>query len=72
MPLYVVIAFSWEFTTGLILRQFDACPWDYSHYPYNFMGLITLEYAPGWLFLAFLQVCRYKTDERFKNVLVIL
>ena len=54
-PLYVLIAYSWEFTCGFILRKFNACPWDYSHYTYNFMGLITLEYAPGWLFLAFCQ-----------------
>ena len=53
--LYLGIAYSWEFIFGLILRQFDACPWDYSHYKYNFMGLITLEYAPGWLVLCFLQ-----------------
>ena len=55
MPLYLCICYSWEFSTGIILRQFDACPWDYSHYPYNFMGLITLEYAPGWLFLSWVQ-----------------
>lgn len=51
LPLYVCIAYAWEFCWGLVLRQFDACSWDYSHYPYNFMGLITLEYAPGWLIL---------------------
>lgn len=55
MPLYVLIAFSWEFTTGLLLRQFNACPWDYSHYKFNIMGVITMEYAPGWLFLSYLQ-----------------
>ena len=55
MPLYLLITYSWEFTTGMILRQFNACPWDYSNYRYNFMGLITLEYAPGWLFLSFMQ-----------------
>ena len=55
MPLYMCILYSWEFTTGFILRQFNACPWDYSHYTYNFMGLITLEYAPGWLILCALQ-----------------
>ena len=55
MPLYVCIAYFWEFSCGMLLRQFDACPWDYSHYNYNVMGLITLEYAPGWLFLAWCQ-----------------
>lgn len=55
MPLYLLICYSWEFTMGFILRLFDACPWDYSHYAYNFKGLITLEYAPGWLFLCYMQ-----------------
>eukprot|EP00111_Clytia_hemisphaerica_P010300 TCONS_00030132-protein len=47
--IYVVFAFSWEYTTGLMLRQFNACPWDYSHKPYNLHGLITLDYAPLWI-----------------------
>ncbi|KRX41855.1 Transmembrane -like protein [Trichinella murrelli] len=34
--------------TGLLLRQFDACPWDYGHYPGQFMGLVTVVYAPFW------------------------
>ncbi|KRY28423.1 Transmembrane protein [Trichinella spiralis] len=36
------------FSTGLLLRQFDACPWDYGHYPGQFMGLVTVVYAPFW------------------------
>ena len=54
-PIYLIIVYCWEFSTGLLLRQFNACPWDYSHYPYNLMGLITLLYAPGWLFLGLVQ-----------------
>ena len=53
MPIYLIIAFLWELMWGLALRQIDACPWDYSHYTYNFWELITLEYAPGWLLLSF-------------------
>ena len=56
MPLYLCICYLWEFTWGSILRLFDACPWDYSHYDYNYKGLITLEYAPGWLVLSWIQV----------------
>lgn len=55
LPLYLCILYTWEFMFGLILRQFDACSWDYSHYPYNLMGLITLVYAPGWLVLCVYQ-----------------
>ncbi|KRX89277.1 Transmembrane protein [Trichinella pseudospiralis] len=58
---YLIWAYIWEFrqafffenkiqifSTGLLLRQFDACPWDYGHYPGQFMGLITVVYAPFW------------------------
>lgn len=47
--IYLVVLYSWEFSCGLVLRQFDACSWDYSHYQFNIMGLITLEYAIFWL-----------------------
>ena len=47
--IYVKWTYFWEFVTGLILRQFNACPWDYRGYTYfNIMGLITLDYAPLW------------------------
>ncbi|XP_043918993.1 transmembrane protein 229B-like [Protopterus annectens] len=46
--LYTLWAYAWEFSTGFILRQFNACPWDYSSFDYDFMGLITLEYAIPW------------------------
>lgn len=55
LPVYVCIIYTWEFTWGLVLRQFDACSWDYSHYPHNFMGLITLVYLPGWICLSLYQ-----------------
>ena len=52
--LYVIWIYLWEFSTGLILRQFDACPWDYSPFDFDFFGLITLEYAPAWFIGALL------------------
>ncbi|XP_022081318.1 transmembrane protein 229B-like [Acanthaster planci] len=48
IALYVCVAYTWELCSGLLLRQFDACSWDYSDHAYNFMGLITLAYAPCW------------------------
>ncbi len=46
---YVCWTYTWEFTTGLILRQINACPWNYSSYTrFNLFGLITLDYAPLW------------------------
>jgi len=47
---YVLWTYTWELCTGLILRQFNACPWDYTAFSYNFMGLITFEYFPAWFF----------------------
>ncbi|KAK3584878.1 hypothetical protein CHS0354_023463 [Potamilus streckersoni] len=55
LPLYLLVLYLWEFTWGLTLRQFGACSWDYSHYKYNLMGLVTLEYAPAWLILCYFQ-----------------
>ncbi|KAM6895688.1 transmembrane protein 229A [Xenentodon cancila] len=55
LPIYICFIYTWEFTWGLVLRQFDACSWDYSHYPHNFMGLITLLYLPGWVCLSLYQ-----------------
>ena len=48
--LYVLLAYAWEFSVGALLSYFDACPWDYTAFDYDVMGLITLEYAPGWFF----------------------
>lgn len=46
---YLAWTYVWEFSTGLLLRQFNACPWDYNGYTYfNVMGLITFDYAPLW------------------------
>jgi len=55
LPLYVAAIYAWELSWGLVLRRFDACSWDYSHYPLNFMGLVTLVYLPGWLGLTLYQ-----------------
>lgn len=55
LPIYVCFIYAWEFSWGLLLRQFGACSWDYSHYPHNFMGLITLLYLPGWVCLSLYQ-----------------
>ncbi|MGH0114926.1 UNVERIFIED_CONTAM: hypothetical protein FKN15_065850 [Acipenser sinensis] len=48
--LYTLWTFVWEFSTGYLLRHFNACPWDYSSFDYSFMGLVTLEYAVPWFF----------------------
>lgn len=52
--IYTLWTYLWEFGTGFLLRQFNACPWDYSEFRYNFMGLITLEYAVPWFCASFI------------------
>lgn len=46
--IYTAWSYSWEFSTGYVLKQFNACPWDYTPFDGDFMGLVTLEYAPLW------------------------
>lgn len=48
-PVYVLSVYAWELTCGLVLDCFGARGWDYSQFSYNFLGIITLEYAPLWL-----------------------
>ncbi|KAE8616003.1 hypothetical protein XENTR_v10008688 [Xenopus tropicalis] len=55
LPVYIAFVYTWEFVWGLGLRSCNACSWDYSYYPLNFMGLVTLMYLPGWVFLSFYQ-----------------
>ncbi|XP_008152290.2 transmembrane protein 229A [Eptesicus fuscus] len=55
VPIYVIFIYLWELSWGLGLRACGACSWDYSHYPLNFLGLITLMYLPGWIFLCVYQ-----------------
>ncbi|XP_062617545.1 transmembrane protein 229B-like [Saccostrea cucullata] len=46
--IYTIWTYLWEFSTGFVLKQFGACPWDYTPFHGDFMGIITLEYAPLW------------------------
>ncbi|KAE8585879.1 hypothetical protein XENTR_v10021491 [Xenopus tropicalis] len=46
--LYTLWAYLCELSSGSILKGLGACPWDYSHFRYNYQGLVTLEYAPFW------------------------
>ncbi|XP_018413260.1 PREDICTED: transmembrane protein 229A [Nanorana parkeri] len=68
LPVYIAFVYTWEFCWGLGLRTWDACSWDYSHYPLNFMGLVTLMYLPGWVFLSFYQDLLSKVLVRIRYV----
>ncbi|MCJ8730787.1 hypothetical protein PDJAM_G00188360 [Pangasius djambal] len=54
LTVYTLFIYLWEFSWGVLLRLLEACPWDYSHFKYNLMGLVTLEYAVPWAMAALL------------------
>lgn len=37
-----------EYTSGLLLKRHNACPWDYSKAKLNYKGVIRLDYVPCW------------------------
>lgn len=46
---YLLGIWAIEFITGWLIRKLTGkCPWDYSYFPCNFQGIVTLEYAPVW------------------------
>ncbi|KAM8972077.1 transmembrane protein 229A [Pelodytes ibericus] len=68
LPVYILFVYTWEFIWGVGLRTGNACSWDYSHYPLNFKGLVTLMYLPGWVFLSFYQDLLSKLMLRIRYV----
>lgn len=48
---YTFCIFITEYTAGLILKKYKACPWDYSKAKLNYKGVIRLDYAPAWFFV---------------------
>lgn len=45
---YTAGIFFTELTTGLVLKHFHVCPWDYSNTPFHYKGVIRLDYTPIW------------------------
>ena len=45
---YLLLIYLAEYTTGIILKKFKSCPWDYSKAKLNLKGVIRLDYAPLW------------------------
>lgn len=54
VTVYTLFIYLWEFSWGYMLRLMEACPWDYSDFKYNLIGLVTLEYAVPWALAALL------------------
>lgn len=51
---YTLCIFIAEFGTGSILKQYNACPWDYSDAKLNYKGIIRLDFAPVWFIVGLL------------------
>ena len=49
--IYAILIYSAEYVSGILLKKYNACPWDYSKAKFNYKGVIRLDYAPAW-FLA--------------------
>lgn len=45
---YMLCIFLAEYYSGIALKRFAVCPWDYSESSYNIQGLVRLDYAPLW------------------------
>lgn len=46
--LYTIGFYFVEFVSGTLLQYLNMCPWDYSNCPFQYRGLIRLDYAPLW------------------------
>lgn len=51
---YMTCIFLGEYVSGSLLKQKDMCPWDYSQSPYQYQGVIRLDYAPVWFLVGLL------------------
>ena len=40
--------FTVEYFSGMFLKHYNMCPWDYSNSPFQYKGVIRLDYAPVW------------------------
>ncbi|MDO5520276.1 MAG: hypothetical protein Q4G58_07285 [bacterium] len=52
--IYTIGIFCVEFLSGLLLKKYKCCPWDYSNAKCNLLGVIRLDYAPLWFIVGLL------------------
>lgn len=45
---YAALIYLTEYSTGVLLKKYRACPWDYSKAKFNVKGVIRFDYAPAW------------------------
>lgn len=68
----MVLIFTAEYITGMTLKHFNVCPWDYSMWPDHIGGVIRLAFAPLWfctgLLFELLQKESRKTHEKAAEI----
>ena len=45
---YAVFIYAAEYVSGILLKKYGACPWDYSKAKLNYKGVVRFDYAPAW------------------------
>lgn len=58
--MYMSLIFAAEYFSGLLLRSFNICPWEYFNAPLNIKGIIRLDYAPLWFAVGLMYEFLYK------------
>lgn len=51
---YMTCIFCGEYLSGTLLKRHNMCPWDYSKSPWQYQGVIRLDYAPAWFLVGLL------------------
>ncbi len=46
---YALLIYFAEYLSGVMLKKYNACPWDYSKARLNYKGVVRLDYAPAWM-----------------------
>lgn len=63
-----MLIYTAEYISGIILKKYDACPWDYSKAKLNYKGVIRLDYAPVWFIAGLLfEKILSRGCQKFKN-----
>lgn len=66
--IYMVLIFAVELASGLLLRSLlGVCPWNYENRALSICGIITLDYAPVWIFLGIMLEKLHDTIVRIEN-----
>ena len=46
--IYMLCIYLGEYTSGILLRYKNACPWNYEKSPFHIQRVIRLDFAPLW------------------------